>query len=189
MTSALTTSVTRFTSAWIAEPTIAFGPASADAGVSILKAGGNAADGAVATIFTLCVTDSPICLFGGEVPIVVYNAQRGTVEVLCGLGTAPKLATREYFAARGGIPGSGLTCAALPATMDACVLCLERHGTMTFAQTVAPALNLLDEAAVKYKGKTWHGDMAVTIRRLIEAEKAEPKDRIRGLRLAADETT
>jgi len=41
-------------------------------------------------------------------PIVVYNAKRRTVEVPVRLGTAPKLATREYLAKKGGIPGSGV---------------------------------------------------------------------------------
>ncbi len=157
------------------------GPGSADAGVIILKQGGNAADAAVATILALCVTDDPICVFGGEVPIVVYNAKRKSVEVLCGLGTAPKLATRDYFAKIGGIPGSGVKPPAVPATIDACLVCLERHGTLTFGQVAQPALALLDKHQQK-----WHADMAVTLRRLIAAEKAEPNDRIRGLRLVAD---
>lgn len=162
------------------------GQESSEAGLAILKADGNAADAAVATILALCVTDAPICVFGGEVPIMIYNARRNTVEVLCGLGTAPKLATRDYFVKKGGIPGGGLECAAVPATIDACVVALERHGTMTFGQVAAPTLKLLDEYHLRNKGKFWHGDMAVTLRRLIAAEKAEPKDRVRGLRLVAD---
>ena len=78
-------------------------PLATAAGLAVLDDGGNAADAAVATILVLCVTDDPICVFGGEVPIVVYNAKRNTVEVLCGLGTAPKLGTRDYYAKRGGI--------------------------------------------------------------------------------------
>ena len=72
---------------------VSSGPASADAGVSILKAGGNAADAAAATIFALSVTDGTLFCFGGEVPILVYDAKRGVAEVVCGLGTAPRLAT------------------------------------------------------------------------------------------------
>ena len=77
--------------------------AASQAGLTILQADGNAADAAVATILALCVTEGPpvtqsaLCVFGGEVPIMVYNAKRGNVEVLCGQGAAPKLATREHF--------------------------------------------------------------------------------------------
>ncbi|MGL4550108.1 MAG: gamma-glutamyltransferase family protein [Gemmataceae bacterium] len=148
------------------------------AGLALLKAGGNAADGAAATILALSVTDSTAFCFGGEVPILVYDAKRGTVEVLCGLGTAPRLATRERF--KGGIPGKGVEPAAVPGVLDACLTMLERHGTKTFADAVAPTLGLLDAG-----NKPWHADLAVTLRRLVEAEKAGG-DRRRGLRLVAD---
>jgi gamma-glutamyltranspeptidase/glutathione hydrolase len=151
------------------------------AGMTLLKSGGNAVDSAVATIFALSVTDSLSFCFGGEVPILVYDARRGTVEVLCGLGTAPRLATREYFTKKGGIPGKGVEPAAVPGVLDACLVALDRHGTKTFAETVAPTLVLLDR-----KARPWHGDLAVTLRRLVEAEKAAGGDRRRGLRLVAD---
>lgn len=149
------------------------------AGLALLKSGGNAADAAVATILALSVTDSTSFCFGGEVPILVYDAKRGTVEVLCGLGTAPRLATREYF--KGGIPGKGVEPAAVPGVLDACVTALDRHGTKTFADAVAPTLRILDRHE-----KPWHADLAVTLRRLVEAEKAAGGDRRRGLRLVAD---
>lgn len=157
------------------------GQEAVDAGMALLKAGGNAVDSAVATIFALSVTDSTAFCFGGEVPILIYNAQSGSVEVLCGLGVAPRLATRETFTARGGIPGKGIEPAAVPAVLDACLTALDRHGTKTFAETVAPTLNLLDR-----KTNPWHADLAVTLRRLIEAEKPAGNDRRRGLRLVAD---
>src|SRR5205085_11133294 len=74
------------------------GQGAVDAGMTLLRQGGNAADAAVATLLALSVTDSTLFCFGGEVPILVYDARRGVVEVLCGLGTAPRLATQEDFA-------------------------------------------------------------------------------------------
>src|SRR5262245_29900124 len=59
------------------------GQPAVDAGIELLKAGGNAADAAVATILALSVTDATAFCFGGEVPILVYDARRGVVEVLC----------------------------------------------------------------------------------------------------------
>jgi gamma-glutamyltranspeptidase/glutathione hydrolase len=150
------------------------------AGIGQLAAGGNAVDAAVATILALSVTDSKSFCFGGEVPIMVYDVRRGVVEVLCGQGVAPRLATREYFAAHGGIPGSGLTPAAVPAMLDACLTALDRYGTQTFAQVVAPTLVLLDRHV-----EPWHADLATTLRRLVQAETGST-DRQRGLRLVAD---
>jgi gamma-glutamyltranspeptidase/glutathione hydrolase len=157
------------------------GQGAVDAGMTILKDGGNAADAAVATILALSVTDSRAFCFGGEVPIMVYDARRKVVELLCGLGTAPRLATREYFAKKGGIPGRGVEPAAVPGALDGCLTALDRYGTKTFAEVAAPTLRLLDQHQAE-----WHADLATTIRRLIAAEKASPNDRRRGLRLVAN---
>jgi gamma-glutamyltranspeptidase/glutathione hydrolase len=160
---------------------VAGGQGAVDAGMSVLKGGGNAADAAVATILALSVTDGNSFCFGGEVPILVYDARRKVVEVLSGQGAAPRLATRDYFARRGGIPGKGIEPAAVPAALDVCLTALDRYGTRTFAEVAAPTLRLLDR-----HDKPWHADLAQTLRRLIEAERASPSDRSRGLRLVAD---
>lgn len=151
------------------------------AGLEILKRGGNAADSAAATILALSVTDSGGFCFGGEVPILVYDARRRVVEVLAGQGAAPRLATREYFAQRGGIPGKGIEPAAIPAAFDACIVLLDRYGTLRLADVAEPTLRLLDRAKVE-----WHPLLARSLRRLIAAESTSGGDRSRGLRLAAD---
>src|SRR4029077_10944577 len=70
------------------------GQGAVNAGIEVLKNGGNAIDGAVATILALSVPDSRAFCFGGEVPIMVSAARRKVVEVLSGQGAAPRLATR-----------------------------------------------------------------------------------------------
>jgi gamma-glutamyltranspeptidase/glutathione hydrolase len=156
------------------------GAEAVEAGLATLRSGGNAADAAVATILTQSVTDANQFCFGGEVPFVVYDARRRVVEVVAGMGAAPRLATREHFVKRGGIPRSGIDVAAVPATLDACLTVLDRFGTRRFAQAVAPALAILDRGE-----HPWHADLAQTIRRLVNAEAAS-EDRSRGLRLVAD---
>src|SRR5262245_37499835 len=94
------------------------GQGAVDAGIATLKGGGNAADAAAATLLALSVTDSNSYCFGGEVPILVYDAKRGAVEVLVGQGAAPGLATREHFVKRGGIPKEGIEAAAVPGPFD-----------------------------------------------------------------------
>jgi gamma-glutamyltranspeptidase/glutathione hydrolase len=160
---------------------VAGGQGAVDAGISVLAEGGNAMDAAAATILALSATDSTQFCFGGEVPILVYDAKRQVVEVIAGQGAAPRLATREYFASRGGIPGAGIEPAAVPATLDACLTVLDRYGTQTFAKVAAPTLTILDRHE-----EDWHADLAATFRRLIEAEQDSGGDRRRGLRLVAD---
>jgi gamma-glutamyltranspeptidase/glutathione hydrolase len=151
------------------------------AGLATLQGGGNAVDAAVATILAQSVTDANAFCFGGEVPILIYDTRRGTVEVIAGQGAAPRLATRDYFLTHGGkIPLSGITAAAVPATLDALLTALDRSGTLRFAEVAAPTLAILDRHE-----RPWHADMARTIRELIRAESVAT-DRRRGLRLAAD---
>ena len=153
---------------------------SVDAGIEILKAGGNAADGAVATLLALTVTDDDQFCFGGEVPILVYDTKRGKVEVVAGQGAAPKLATLEHFE-KDGIPSRGIESAAVPGAFDACLVTLARYGTKTFAEVVAPTLRLLDEGS-----REWHRDLAGTLRRCVAAEKTAEGDREKKIRAVAD---
>jgi len=160
---------------------VAGGPEAVDTGLAVLRSGGNAFDAAAATLLAQTVTDANQYCLGGEISILVYDAKRGVVEVVCGQGTAPRLATREVFAAKGGIPKSGILSAAVPGTLDVCLTVLDRYGTRTFAEIIAPTLKVLDRHE-----HPWHADLAGTIRTLIEAERQSPQDRSRGIRLVSD---
>jgi gamma-glutamyltranspeptidase / glutathione hydrolase len=159
------------------------------AGIEILNRGGNAADAAAATILALSVTDSRSFCFGGEVPILVYSAGTRGVTVIAGQGTAPRLATREEFAKRGGIPLRGITAAAVPAALDACLVLLDRFGTMSFTQVVGPTRLMLTRPP---RREPWHDDFARTLETLVAAEAlaypggSDVSNRSRGLRLVAD---
>ncbi|MFI5456896.1 MAG: gamma-glutamyltransferase family protein [Isosphaerales bacterium] len=161
------------------------------AGLGILKRGGNAADAAAATILALSVTDSRSFCFGGEVPILVYDARTKGVTVIAGQGAAPRLATLDHFKGPGGIPAKGIEAAAVPAALDACLTLLDRFGTMTFAQVVAPTRQLLVRPP---RREAWHPDFARTLESLVAAETlaypggsaSPPVDRSQGFRLVAD---
>lgn len=160
---------------WSAEGTrgavVAGGRGSVDAGMTQLRSGGTAADGAAATLLALAVTDARSYCFGGEVPILVYDARTGRVESIVGQGAAPRLATREYFVELGyrAIPGRGPTPATVPAALDAIVTLLDRHGSKSFEEIAAPTLALLDRPE---RAEAWHADLARTLRTLIDAERA-----------------
>jgi gamma-glutamyltranspeptidase/glutathione hydrolase len=155
----------------------------ADAAIDVLHRG-NAADAAVTALLVLSVTDPNNFCLGGEVPVLVYDAKRKTVEVICGQGAAPRLATVEWFEKHKGgrIPGANdPTTAAVPGALDACLTALDRYGTLTFSEAAGPMLKVLDR-----QDSGWKADLAKTVRRLMEAEKAAEGDRRRGLRLVAD---
>lgn len=156
---------------------VAGGKAATAAGIEIMKNGGNAADAAAATILALSVTDSKLFCFGGEVPILYRDGNTSEVEVICGQGVAPGLATRAYFAKKGGIPNKGIEAAAVPGALDALVTLLLRHGTKTFAFVAAPTMRLLEKHS-----EPWHADLERTLFRLIAAEAITRSDRDSGLK-------
>lgn len=163
------------------------------AGLSILQAGGNAADAGAATIFALSVTDSRSFCFGGEVPILFYDAKHQVVTVIDGQGAAPRLATLDRFKGPAGIPAKGIEPAAIPAALDACLTLLDRFGTMSFSQVIGPTKALLKH---RPQPEPWHADLLRTLELLESAEAAASAgstqegplkaDRSRGLRFVAD---
>ncbi len=118
-----------------------------EAGMHILRAGGNAFDAAVAVGFALTVLEPHQNGMGGEVPIVLYSASEGAVHTISGNGTAPAAATIERFRSLGvgdAIPGDGYLPALVPPAPDAWITMLERFGTMSLADVLRPALELAE---------------------------------------------
>ncbi|MGH9900822.1 MAG: gamma-glutamyltransferase, partial [Pyrinomonadaceae bacterium] len=151
-------------------------PLSVEAGLRLLRQGGNAVDAGVATVLAASVIEFSHFSFGGEVPILVKLKGR-EVSVVEGMGTAPLKATREFFLSRardrgqapagraatatmpgaksGLIPSTGPLSATVPAVFDACVVALDRFGTKTLAEVIEPAVELadgfpIDELRVEY---------------------------------------
>ena len=157
-------------------------PDSVAAGLKMLEDGGNAADAATATLLALAVTDYGLFAMGGEVPLLIYDAKQKEVKALCGLGSAPldPRAIEWYY--ENGIPANGsMKSAPVPGAIDLCVTALRLYGTMSFTQVVAPTLNLLDQ------GKPdWHQKLAVTLRKLVETERATAGTREEKLIAARD---
>ena len=111
-------------------------------GMSVLERGGNAFDAAVAAGLVLQVVEPHLNGPGGDVPAIVYSAERGDVLVICGQGPAPAAATPERFAELGLdlIPGTGPLAATVPGAFDAWMLMLRDFGTWELADVMAPAI-------------------------------------------------
>jgi gamma-glutamyltranspeptidase / glutathione hydrolase len=110
--------------------------------MAILERGGNAFEAAVAAGFVLQVVEPHLNGLGGEVPIVLYSAERDDVVVVCGQGPAPAAARPERFAELGldSIPGHGLLAACVPGAVDAWLLMLRDFGTLGLADMLEPAI-------------------------------------------------
>ncbi|MET8370792.1 gamma-glutamyltransferase family protein [Micromonospora profundi] len=116
------------------------------AAMGMLERGGNAFDAAVTAGFVLHVVEPHLNGPGGEVPAIVATAQDPTPKVLCGQGPAPAGATIAHFRSLGMdlIPGAGPLAAAVPGAVDAWLLLLREHGTLTLAEVLAPAIDYAD---------------------------------------------
>ena len=108
----------------------------------MLERGGNAFDAAVAAGFVLQVVEPHLNGPGGEVPILLYSAERDEVLVVDGQGTAPAAATIERFRELGHelVPGTGLLAACVPGAFDAWLLLLREFGTLPLADVLEPAI-------------------------------------------------
>ena len=118
-----------------------------DAGLDMLKAGGNAIDAGVATVFAQAVTEFDRFGLGGEVPILIHNAVDGRVVAVNGQGQAPRKATPEWFRAHGiaAIPGDCFLSAPVPAVVGSLIAALREFGTMSLGEVLGPAIRLADE--------------------------------------------
>jgi len=157
-------------------------PEAVAAGLGVLRDGGNAADAAAATLLALAVTDYGLFAIGGEVPLLIYDAKQGKVQALSGLGGAPldEAAIKWFY--ENGIPATGsMKSAPVPGAVDLCVTTLQRYGTISFQRAVRPTLALLDQ-----KKKPWHARLAVTLRKLVAAERESSGDRVAKLQAARD---
>ncbi|MEV4357026.1 gamma-glutamyltransferase family protein [Nonomuraea sp. NPDC049625] len=112
-------------------------------GMGVLERGGNAFDAAVAAGFVLQVAEPHLNGPGGEVPILLWSEDEQKVSVVCGQGVAPAAATIERYTGLGLdiVPGTGLLAATVPGAFGGWMLMLERWGTWSLADVLAPAIH------------------------------------------------
>jgi gamma-glutamyltranspeptidase / glutathione hydrolase len=112
------------------------------AGMSVLERGGNAFDAAAATGFVLQVVEPHLNGPGGEVPMLLYSADRGKLIAVCGQGVAPAAATIERFEELGHelVPGTGVLAACVPGAFGGWLLLLRELGTWRLADVLELAI-------------------------------------------------
>ncbi|MFK2825506.1 gamma-glutamyltransferase [Bacillus sp. B190/17] len=117
-------------------------PLASMAGLQILQQGGNAFDAAIAAAAVLAVVEPMQTGLGGDMFALLYNQKNKKVEALNGSGRAPFKSSREYYLSRGytKMPLTGILSLTTPGTVDGWAEILEKHGTMTFAEVLQPAI-------------------------------------------------
>lgn len=123
-------------------------------GVQILQRGGNAVDAAVAATFAEGVINPHMHTLGGEVPMLIYMADRQQVSAVNGNTAAPQAATIQWYTDHGFalIPAEGVLAAGVPAACGALLTSLERFGTMSLGEVLQPALELARDGFPMHPG-------------------------------------
>jgi gamma-glutamyltranspeptidase/glutathione hydrolase len=122
-------------------------PLAAEAGVAILKKGGNAFDAAIATALTLGVVEPMSTSIGGDAFLLYRWAADGKIYGVNGSGRCPQNLTLEALRRQGiqGIPRYGWGSVTVPGAIDAFVEVQRRHGKLSFAEVLEPAIYYASE--------------------------------------------
>lgn len=117
-----------------------------EAGLAILKQGGNAIDAATAAALAVGVTNPASCGIGGGGFMLIYIAKEGKFYALDYREAAPHASSADMYY-RDGHPNEELAkvgplAVAVPGEIAGIDAALKRFGTMKFQQVAAPAIKL-----------------------------------------------
>ena len=111
-----------------------------EAGIRVLKSGGNAIDAAVAAWAVQGLTEPEMTGLGGDMFMLIYIAKTGEVKFINGTGVAPMAATVDFYKGKGGLPGDGILSVSVPASVAGAELAAKTYGTKPLAELLAPAV-------------------------------------------------
>src|SRR5258708_31150778 len=119
-------------------------PLAAEAGMRILKAGGNAVDAGIATWAVQGEVEPGMTGLGADMFVLYYNAKTGKVHFINGTGFAAQAATIDFYKSKGGIPDEGPLSIAVPGAVGGAAYAVKTYGTKPLADVLAPAIEIAD---------------------------------------------
>ena len=122
-------------------------PLAAQAGVEILKRGGNAVDAAIAANAVMGVVAPMSNGIGGDLFVIYYDAKSGKLYGLNASGTAPAALNAQLLRDKQIVemPLRGINTVTVPGAVDGWAKLLERFGTKKFPEVLAPAIHVAEQ--------------------------------------------
>ncbi|MBD2415810.1 gamma-glutamyltransferase [Nostoc calcicola FACHB-389] len=135
-------------------------PLASEAGISMLRKGGNAVDAAVATTFAISVVEPFSAGIGGGGFLLVHSEKTGDMKALDFRERAPLKATRNmYLDAAGKVrPNAsinGYLAVATPGTVAGLYEVHRRYGKLSWQEVVKPAIALAKDGFIIGDASTW----------------------------------
>jgi gamma-glutamyltranspeptidase/glutathione hydrolase len=115
-----------------------------EAGIRILKSGGNAVDAAVAAWAVQGLTEPEMTGLGSDMFMLIYLARTGEVKFINGTGVAPMAATVDFYKGKGGLPSDGILSVSVPGAVAGAELAAKTYGTKPLSELMAPAAELAE---------------------------------------------
>ena len=118
-------------------------PLAAQAGLLVLRDGGNAVDAAVATSLALAVVEPMMSGLGGDGFYHVFDAKTRKTVVFNGTGPAPRAASPEFYG--NDIPRTGPLSVSVPGMLAGLEKMHRHYGTLPWARLCTEAVRLARE--------------------------------------------
>ncbi len=139
-------------------------PLASGAGLEMLLRGGNALDAAVAAAAVLNVVEPHMTGIGGDMFAILWSAEDEKLVGLDASGRAGSLLDPEALRADGhaDMPGGGPASVTVPGAISGWVALLDRYGTMSLAEVLAPAIRIAEEGfpVTPIIARQWHSQAA-----------------------------
>lgn len=119
-------------------------PLAAEAGMRILKAGGNAIDAAIATWAVQGEVEPGMTGLGADMFVLYYNAKTREVKFINGTGYAAAAATIDFYKSKGGIPDEGPLSISVPGAVGGAAYTVQKYGTKPLTEILAPAIEIAE---------------------------------------------
>ena len=117
-------------------------PLAAQVGLDVLRAGGNAADAAVAASAMMGVVEPMSCGIGGDLFAIYWDAKSGTINGLNASGRSPYALNVKVFRDAGldQIPANGPLAWSVPGCVDGWSVLLDRFGSQSLKEVLEPSI-------------------------------------------------